>query len=163
MRFVLPIQNLDTGAVADTYVTLAALIAADTAGHRCRLRAICVGPSDDAPDDKNCSVQVIRIADVSAGTAGTKTNVTAAAMPRPDSGQRDGVITGGLDYTVEPTTYETYPLWQMDFNIRSGFLKEWPDVDAAPQISRDQLLGFRFAPRAAAAVTVSGTIEFEEF
>lgn len=161
MRFFMTANNVACGAVADTYTTLAALIAAATTGYKARLLRLNVGPSDDSPADANISVKVARIDDVSAGGAGTKTGVAAADMGRPFSDQRDGIITGGHTYTVEPTVYGD-PVFQMDFNVRGGFFHEW-DLADAPIIDNDQLLGILVAPRAASAATVSMTLEFEEF
>ena len=162
MFYSLTFNDVATGAAADTFKTLAALIAADTAGHRCRLRALNVGPADDGPSDLNVELKIARIADVSAGGAGTTTAVTAANMGRPESVQRDGVITGGRNYTVEPTAYETEPLWTHGMNIRGGFFKEW-GVEEAPVLETDQILGLLAAPRSAAAIRLSGTLIYEEF
>lgn len=159
MRFSVPFSNVATGAVADTFTTIAGLLAADTAGYRCRLRSIQVGPGDDAPADLNVALRINRVNDVSGGGAGTATAVT----PQPkDSECRAAVIAGKHTYTVEPTTYETVPIWDCDMNRRNTIIKEWA-ADDAPVINRDQLLGLQAAPRTAAAATLSGTLEFEEF
>jgi len=162
MRYTLPFTDVPTGAVADTAKTLAALIAADTAGYRCRLRKLVVGPADDAPADLNVALQIKRVDDVSAGGAGTA-NSNPTPMPK-DSLSRAAVITTGVDYVtggVEPTTYGN-TMWQIDINRRNSVIVEWP-VDDAPTINRDQLLGLLGAPRTAAAARLSGTLEFEEF
>ena len=159
MRFSVNFDNLASGASADTFATIAALIAADTLGHRCRLRALTLGPADDAPVDLNLAVQIKRVDDVSGGGAGTK---GSSPTPMPlDSESRAAVITAGTGYTVEPTTYGD-PLFQADMNRRNTILKEWSE-EAAPVIHRDQLLGLLVAPRTAAAAVISGCLEFEEF
>jgi hypothetical protein len=160
MRYVLPFSDLATGASADTFKTLVALVLANTAGHRFRVRALSVGPSDDAPDDKNVAVRLARTDNTGAATGGSA--VTAANIPKKDSLSRDTVATAVRGPTAEPTTYETEPVYQMDFNIRGGLLKEWSDIDA-PIVNRNQTLGLLAAPRAAAAVRLSGSIEIEEF
>ncbi len=159
MRFSAPFDNVASGAVADTYKTLAALVAADTAGYRCRLRSLTVGPADDAPADLNVSLKINRVDDVSAGGAGTATAVTPAPK---DSLSRAAVITAGKAHSAEPTTYNTVPLWECEINLRNSLIKEW-GADDAPVINRDQLLGLLVAPRTAAAATLSGVLEFEEF
>jgi hypothetical protein len=53
-----------------------ALVAADTAGYRCRLTKLVVGFSDDTPKDLNCNVAIKRVDDVSDGVAGTGSAVT---------------------------------------------------------------------------------------
>lgn len=155
-------DNVATGAVADTFTTLAAIVAADTAGYRARLLSLTIGPADDAPVDKNVAVKLCRVDDVSAGGAGTATTVSGANMAKADSESAASVISGGHTYTVEPTTYGTYPLWVGAFNARGGLVKHW-DREDAPVIQRDQLLGLLAAPRDAAAITLSGTMEFEVF
>jgi len=162
MRYAVHFTDVPSGAVADTFKTIAALIAADTAGYRCRLRSLQVGPADDAPADLNVALQLQRVDDVSAGGAGTA-NSNPTPVPK-DSLARAAVISAGEDYVtggVEPTTYGN-PLWQIDINRRNSVIKEW-GVEDAPVINRDQLLGLLAAPRTAAAVRLSGALEFEEF
>lgn len=162
-RFTLPWADVASNAVQNTYETMAALIAANTAGHRCRLRSLFVGPADDAPVDLQVALKLSRVDAVSGGGAGT-----AASNPEPqpkDSLQLAAVITTGIDYStggVEPTVYNTVALWQGSINGRGAVNKEWSEADA-PVINRDQLLGLLVAPRTAAAVRLDGCLEFEEF
>ena len=159
MKFTVNFDDVATGAVADTFSkTIAALRAAATTGYRCRLRALQIGPSDAAPADLNVGLQLQRIDDVSGGGVGT---LTAATPVKKDSLSRAAVITGGVNYSAEPTVYGD-PLWQIDINRRTGFIKEWLPEDA-PVINEDQLLGLLAAPRTAAAANLSGSLEFEEF
>ena len=159
MRYSVNFNNVSTGAVADTYKTLLALVAADTAGYRFRLRSINLGPGDDAPQDLNVSIKLGRVEDVSAGGAGTGT----AATPLPkDSLSRAAVITAKTNCTVEPTTYGAVAAFELDLNRRNSFVKEWSSEDA-PVFNRDQLAGLLGAPRTAAAAVLSGSMEFEEF
>lgn len=155
-------DDVASGAVADTYTTLAALIAADTAGYRARVLSITIGPSDNAPVDKNVAVKLSRIADVSAGGVGTRTAVAGSAVSKADTESVDSTISAGHTYTAEPTTYEGRAVWQGAFNARGGIIKHW-DKEDAPVIQRDQLIGLLVAPRDAAALTLSGTIEYETF
>jgi len=159
--FYMSWNNVASGASADTYLTVASVIAAAGTSYMGRIRAINVGPADDAPADLNISIKMSRIADVSAGGAGTKTAISAANMPRAISYTADGILTGGHTYSVEPTAYETYPIFVTDMNLRGGFFKEW-GIDDAPWIMNDQLIGVLIAPRTAAAATTSGTITYEE-
>ena len=154
-------NNVASGASADTYTTIASVIAAAGTSYIGRVRAINVGPDDDAPADLNISVKLNRIVDVSAGGAGTATAVTAANMNRQISYTADGILTGAHTYSVEPTAYATNPIFTTSFNLRGGFFKEW-GVDDAPWIWNDQLIAVLIAPRTAAAATTSGTITYEE-
>ncbi|MEK6798959.1 MAG: hypothetical protein AABZ12_08355 [Planctomycetota bacterium] len=159
MRYTLPFDDVSTGAVADTYKTIAALIVANTAGHRCRVRKISVGFSDNAPADRNVGLRLQRIASLAtAGTPGS--TLSGANMPKKDTGSIDSLVTGARNYSVEPTTFETEPLWEMDINDRSGLVMEWGEEEA-PRAIQNQYLCVRAAPRAAAASALSGTIEFE--
>ena len=162
MKFSLPFNDIATGAVADTFKTMAAIIVANTAGHRVRVTSLCCGPSDDAPGDRNIAIQLKRIASIAAGTAGTAgTTLTSAQVPKKETASRDTIVTAKLDYSVAPTTYETYPVFEMEFNDRGGFIKEFGDD--GPVFEKDQLCGILASPRTAAAVRISGNIEFEEF
>lgn len=158
MRFSVSFDDLSTGAVADTYKTLCAIIAGDTAGYRCRLRSISIGPADNTPQDLNVSIVIKRVDDVSAGSAGTG----SAATPVPkDSLSRAAVITAKTNCSAEPSSYGS-ELYAIDLNRRNSLVKEWLPEDA-PVINRDQLIGLLAAPRTAAAAVLSGVMEFEEF
>ncbi len=159
MKFTVNFDDIPTGAVINTFKTIAALIAADTVGHRCRLISLTAGPSEDSPKDLNVALQLKRIDSVSGGTAGT-----AGGTPTPakkDSLSRAAVITAKTNYSAEPTTYGDV-LWQADMNRRNTICKEWSPEDA-PVITRNQHLGLLAAPRTAAATSLSGSLEFEEF
>jgi len=160
MRYSLTFDDVATGTVADTFTTFAAIIVADTAGHRCRLRSLCIGPSDDAPADLNVGIKLARIADVSGGSAGTGTAVTTANMGKIDPGTPASLMSGKRDFTAEPTAYETEPLFAMGMNARGGLIKEWSE-DGAPVVTQDQLLGLLACPRTTTAVKLSGSLEFE--
>lgn len=163
-KFTLTFDDVPTesGATKDLYTTIAALIVPDVAGNRCRVTAINIGCDDDVPEDRFVSVKLARIADVSAGAAGTKTAVTGANMAKTDPNSVASIITGGLEYTAEPTAYETRPLFEQPFNLRSGFIKEWPE-NQAKIADRDMLIAILVAPRTANIARVSGSIEFEVF
>jgi hypothetical protein len=67
-----------------------------------------------------------------------------------------------LSYAAEPTAYATYPPFTLGVHTQGGFIKEW-DEDSAPALDGGNVLGILIAPRAAAAVRVSGTMEFETY
>lgn len=159
MRYKVVASDVVSGAVADTFKTLMALIVANTAGHRLRLRSLSVGPSDDTPLDLPVAVRVNRTNNAAAGTVGSSQTTAQVAKTDPDS--RDALSTVGLSYSAEPTTYEAYPQFQMDFNLRGGFIKEWSAEDA-PRAKQNQTLGILVAPRTAAAVRVTISAEFED-
>ena len=159
MKFSVTFDNYSSSASADTLQTAAAIIAGDTAGYRCRIRSITVGPADDSPADLNLSIQLKRIEDYSAGGAGT-----AGSNPTPvpkDSLSRASVCTAGIEYSGEPTAYGD-AFWETEISRRNTVIKEW-SVEDAPICNRDQVIGLLIAPRTAAAAVISGTIEFEEF
>jgi hypothetical protein len=162
MRYYMTWNDIPSGAVADTFRTIASIIVANTTGHRFRVRSLSIGPSDDAPADLNASVKLARTNNATAGTPSS--TVTAANMPKVDPGSIDSLMTGGRNYSGgEPTTYETEPLFTEDFNIRGGFIKEWTDPDQMPKVTQNKTLGLLLAPRTAVAIRTSGTIEFEMY
>ena len=155
-KYSVALNNWASGAVADTFATAIGLKAADTTGHRGRLRSLFVGPADDAPVDLNVCVKINRADNSIDGTS------TAETPAKRDSLSIASVMTGGVNYTVEPTVYETNELWAADFNRRGGILKEWSPEDA-PSWGPDQTLGILAAPRTASAATLTITIEWEEY
>jgi len=158
MKYSLPFENISTSAVADTDKTIAALIVANTAGHRARIRKLTVGFADDAPADRNVNITLHRTNNATAGTAGSP--ITAANMPKKDTGTIDSLMTGGLNYSVEPTTFDANPVWAEELNDRNGLIVEW-DEEQAPKVIQNQTFCLRAAPRAAFASILTGTIEFE--
>lgn len=158
MKYTVSATDLPSGAVADTFTTLLTIVAANTQGHRARLRSLCIGPSDNNPADVNASFQLKRVDSVSGGSAGTATAVTPALK---DSLSRASVLTSGKAHTVEPTTYGL-PTWEFDMNNRSSVIKEWA-ADDAPTVNLNQLLGLLVAPRTGSAQRFTVSMEYEEF
>jgi hypothetical protein len=163
MQYILPISTVATAAVAGTFKTLGAIIVPDTTNLRVRLTDFHLGPATAAPTDVAIEVKVALIADVSAGTAGTKTAITAANIPPVDVGAPACRSSGGIHYTVEPTTYNTYPLWHGGFNHRGVLNWYWLEENRRPVAGQDMLIGILAAPQTAAAVELIGTIGFEEY
>ena len=160
MFYSLTIEDVATGADADTFTTMLALKAANTTGHRGKLRRLVVGPSDDTPADLNLSVQVNKTGNTANGT-GTD-NVASANLPKADPAQRNSIMTGYYSYDTEPTTYDTEAPWRMDFNRRGGLIENWTHEEA-PSWGPDETLGILLAPRTAAAARVTITLIWEEF
>jgi len=156
--FTVPFRNVAGDAVLDADTTIASVITADTLGHRCRIREISLGFSDDAPADLNMGVSLQRTDNTTAGVA------ASSPTPEPlDLFSLASVISAGVDYTTEPTTYGT-PLWAIELHRQNSLLKEWgPDDPAAPVCNRNETIGLVTTPRTAAAAVMSGHIIFEEF
>lgn len=162
MFYSIPFKGT-TGASAGTYKTMAAVNVPNTAGLRIRVRAVSIGPADTAPNDRNWSVALYRVASVSSGSAGTPgTSIAAASIPKKDTSGPDSIAGGGTIYSAEPSTFEGNPLWQDDCNDRGGIIKEW-DQNGAPKAIANQLMALRVAPRTANAAEISGTMEFEVY
>ena len=160
----IPFKDVATGAVADTYKTIAALEIADNQENRYRLTKIVVGPADSTPQDANVSLSIKRINDVSAGGVGTAgTTIAAAAIPMADDKQTPPVdLEGNSNYSAEPTAYEANEQWHGAMNGRGALIENLAPNDA-PVVKRDQLLGLLAAPQTAAAMTLSGCLTFESF
>jgi len=151
MQYLLPAADIATAAVADTFKTIAALRIPDTTGLRGKLMRLLVSFADDAAADQMVAVQVKRIADVSAGSAGTATSVTLAKR---DPGSAASRLQAYRNFTVEPTTYETEPLYCVELNSRAGVHDLWLPDDALVA-TQDMMLGILMAPRAAEARQVT--------
>lgn len=162
MRYTLPFDDLASSATINLFKTLASILVADVAGHRCRLLGLDIGPADDTPGDKNAAISIERVADVSATGSGTAGNtVSAANMPKVDPLGINCLMTGPRDYSSEPI-YAAEPLWIGGLNDR-GFLQKFWDEDDAFEFHRDMLCGCLIAPRAAAVIRVSGVLLFETY
>ena len=162
MDYIIPFENLDLGGSADTFQTLVAAILADTVGYKAALMELSVFPSDDTPLEKINALQLKRIDDVSAGSSGTGTAVTPVPMM---SDQQASIITGRVDFTVEPTTYHTVPLWVAGEYEKWGIIKTWhdPDLTKHPCALRDQLLGLLASARDATPLILTGYLHMREF
>lgn len=153
--FTVSFRDVLGDAVADADTTLAAIIAADTAGHRCRVRSIALGFSDGTPADENMGVSLQRTDNAGAGAK-------SAFTPVPfDSDSLAAIITAGVDYTSEPTDYGD-PLWAIELHQQNSLIQEWAPEDA-PVCNRNETIGLVTTPRVATAATMSGHIVFEEF
>ena len=160
MIYSLTVEDVATDSAADTFKTLLALKAANTAGHRGRLLQLCVGPSDDTPADLNLAVRVNKTDNAGNGTGAT--SVASANIPKADPNQRDSIMTGYRGYATEPTTYDTEAPWKFDLNRRGGLIQNWDDREA-PTWGPSETLGILLAPRTAAAANVTITVVWEEF
>lgn len=160
--YTCPFDNIPTGAVADTYKTIAIIQVADTAGSRIRATKVVAGPADDTPADKTIGLRIMRVADVSAGSAGGGgTTIAAGSVPKKDAAAPDSPASLRIGPTSEPSTFEANPLWLGAMNDRGGIIDVWSEDSDKPHATQDQLLALQGAPRTAAAVRISGSIEFE--
>lgn len=153
--FTVPFQDDVTEAAQDADQTMAAVFTADTLGHRCRIREIGLGCSEDAPVDLMMGVSLMRATNAGAGT---KTAVTPVKC---DSLSLASIISGGKKYTDEPTVYGIQ-LFNIEMHLQNTLLKEWSAEDAPP-CNRNELIGLVVTIRTAAIRTLSGYIKFEEF
>lgn len=159
-KYTMSWNDVATSAADNTFLTIAAIIAADTAGQQFRITKLVIGNSLGPPVDNVIAVRISRIEDLSIGAVGTRTLVASADIEKKDSLSIDCPASGAHTYTAEPTAYATRPLYAMEFNDRTGLIQEW-DPDDAPIFRRDQLAGILIAPRQAVAARTSGVIEFE--
>ena len=163
MLYDIAFEDFATSATINTYLTAVACNATDTIGHRYRLRELDVHSADDTPVDKNLAVQVKRVENVTGGTTGTPgTTIAAGDMQRRDTLSVACPFGAGIEYTVEPTVYETIAIKQWEFNAHGGLIYGWSVADA-PVCNRNQLIGVLVAPRANGALQVSGGIAIETF
>lgn len=145
--YTIPFSDIASDAAADTWKTIAALEVGDSQENRFRLRELMIGPGDTTPLDENLQVKINRINDLSAGSVGTAGTTIAAANISPVDAKCAPVVDceANINYSAEPTTYNTNALWQGAFNLRGALIKQW-EPDAAPSAFRDQLLAVLVAP-----------------
>lgn len=164
MLYDIAFEDFATSATGDTYKTAVACHATNTLGHRYKLREVDVQAADDTPLDKNLAVQIKKVLDVSAGSAGTPgTTIAAADLSKRDTLQIDAPFGAGIEYpTTPPSSYKTEAIKQWEFNAHGGLIYGWSFADA-PVCNRDELLGVLVAPRAAGAIQTSGGMTIETF
>lgn len=165
MRYTVPFgkTGFSTAAVANTFKTAAAVIVPDAALVRARITGFHVATSDPTPVDASVMIQLARILDLSAGGAGTKAvTIAASSIPKNDPAGPDSTCSGGAEYSVEPTAYESNPYKQIGMNGRGivWSLEEGEDPLIGTQ---DMLLGLLVAPRSTTVVKLTGYLEFEVF
>jgi len=162
---IIPFDDIASGGSANVYKTIAAVKVDNTTGARIRIRTLNVASSDDNPLDEAIRVQLIRIADVSAGSAGTfATTITAVNLPRTNPNDPDPFALARLNYSAEPTVFDTHPHDQWSFNDRGFLVDRWEQHDDDwPVALTDQLIALRIALSVASTAKVTGKIGFEMF
>lgn len=142
-KYCISIRNTAGESTQNQDKTMVAAFTADTAGHRFRVREIGAGNSDVAPADLNIGVALKISTNATAGTA------DASPTPEPlDSDSLASIVSGGADYSVEPTVYGD-PVFALELHTQASFIKEWAPEDA-PICNRNELAGVVVAARAAA-------------
>lgn len=160
MRFAIPFEGVSTGSTPGTYKTIALVVVPDTAGYRSRIVEVDVHGADATLADEKIDLRVTRIADISAGGAGTGTSVTPVKL---DLSSRASVITAKVNCTVEPTTYESTNIWNGAIHMKSGIERVFGYTEIMPVLNRDEALGLLGSPLTANARKLSGQIIIEEF
>ena len=163
-RYSVSWSDVASGAVADAYVTQAAMRVAATTGLRARLIGFGIGMSDNSPTDKPLSCRINRIDDVSAGGAGTRTTIAVGAVFKwGSSRQPNSPATGEITYTGEPTAYIASPNWGPVWEINDRGLIMLPGSFSPIDCEEDQIVGLLLAPRNAVAIRTSGFLMWEMF
>jgi hypothetical protein len=157
-----PFDDVALSATADVWKSIAGIVAGATAGLRARVTRIVIGPSDDAPFDRDL---VFRIGRMAAGL-GTATAIAANAIPKKDPAGRDALCSGNVNYTVEPTNMEANPMY-LPMNDRGGI--DHPLVEDREKLAligaANSTIVLQGTARTSNATQsrVSGYIGFEEY
>lgn len=158
-RYSVTVDQVATGAVANTFAGLVGIKLANTTGHRARLRRLFVGGASGAAQDLQVSIKVQRTNNTTDGTS-TAVNVNTIGSERPSSVA--SVVTAiGETYTVEPTTYENGVVAGGSFNTRGGLLLEWGPGEG-PEWGINQTLVVRGAPGSASAANLLVEADWDE-
>lgn len=152
-KYAVTVKAFASGAVAGTYKTAIGLKC--TAGKAAKLQAVRVGGGGGAPQDFQSTMRITRTGNTTDGTS------TAVVPAQKDPDSRASDMTGGKNYTVEPTTVETVPVLEMGFNSRGGLNIEYPP-GREPEWRGAQTLLVSFAPGDNNAINHDVTVEWEE-
>ena len=156
MHFAATVYNAATGSVVGTFLGILGIKAANTTGHRARLRSLVVGGAAGAAQDIQVALRLVRSNNTSDGT---KTDVT---VTKKDADSLAANLTAAGPYTANPTTLESTFVWEGSINGRGVLVMEWSDDDA-PVVQKNQTLLLQGSPGITTAVTLAATMEFEEF
>jgi len=164
MIYTIPFQAVALSTTPGTFKTVAGIIVpAGAPIARAAVARIVIGPADASPFDRDLVGRLIRAA--TAGTPGTA--LTAAQIAKSDPAGRDPVCTGGINYSAEPGSLDTYPGWLAGFNDRSGidhpFTEEYEEVKAVGAAGVVICLQVTAMASTATATVVSGCIKFREY
>lgn len=154
-RFSVIALEVATGAVVGTYKSILGLKAANTVGHRGKVRRLSVGFGGEAAQDVNVS---LRLTKTDNNSDGTSTAVTAKR--KDESGMVVSVMTGGKNYTVEPDNVDSQHLWECGLNSRGSLVIDWGED--GPVWGENETLLLQATPGAAAAVKMTATLEWDE-
>lgn len=148
--------DVPTGAVVDTFKTLMSLKAANTTGHRARLRSLNVAGAGGAAQDIQATLRLLRSDNTGDGTA------TSVTPTKKDPDSLAANLTAAKAHSAEPTTMESTYIWEGALNARGTLIKEWGEDDA-PIIAKNTALNLQGTPGTTTAVTLNITMEWEEY
>ena len=159
LLFTLPFQDVSSNGTTGNWMTVAGIIAANTAGYRGALRAITVTPAE-VPVDDNLDCAIWRTNNAGAGTPGS-----SPTPVKKDPNSRASIMTAGLNYPngSEPSTFETTAAMNFAVNGRGGYTMAW-SFDDAIKWGINQTICLRIQPVGySTVIIVSGVLEFEEW
>lgn len=152
-------SDIPISSSADTLITVLGIRLPNTTGQKVELRELIIGPSDDSPADANLYVRVNTSDGTGDGTFGT--SIAAANVVKCDPDGTDCPCTVHIQASAEPTTYNTYPAFEVGLNTRGSFGFQFPK-GMAPVASADETLGILVGQRGSGtAYRVSGSVCFE--
>jgi hypothetical protein len=148
--------DVATGAVVGTYKTLLGIKAANTTGHRARLRKLLISPTGEAPQDVNVNIRVSKTNNTADGTS------TAVTPKAKDAASLASNLTCGKNYSVEPTAVDSQHFTEYGLNGRGSHVLEWGPLEA-PVWGKNETLVIQGSPGSASAVKLSIAVEYEEY
>lgn len=100
-----------------------------------------------------------RLNRLSTAGAGTGTAYTPVAKEVQDQGANDGTYT--VNFTAEPTTYDTNPVWRDSANVLNGLIYV-PDLEQRIWVPPSAKIGLRLINAPGASLTVTAGIDVLE-
>lgn len=155
-RYAVSDYDIPSGAVVDTFKTIAALKTANTAGHRGRLRKVTIGGAGQTPQDIQMALRISKTDNTADGTGDN-----ALTVAKLDAADIASVMTAKSDYSVEPTTVSATPFLETGFNARGTPVFEWAPGEG-PLWGINETLVLQVAPGEATAVPLAFSLEWDE-
>lgn len=155
--YSITVDDVVTPSTADQFKTVIG-IKIGSAGVRGRVVALDVGAADDTLDNLNLGLKIAKT-----NNAGDGTGTSFTPKKVDNDGPASSVTAAYVDYSAEPTTYDTDPFWITGMHSRANISKGWGPLEAF-RWKNGNTLGVLICTRTnTSPIRVSLTLTWEEY